>query len=293
MRLCAWVALVLLACEGASSDPGRRALLGVEGATFHPGAMPADGAGPPVVGTQITRNTVQPGLVGRAFRGAVARGAEAVAIGLEGDAGYWILPSGPPDATAPQQLTFETTLSFARALPAGSHALVARAVDPGGRFGAANVTMLEAEEAPADTSPLVVTLRWDTDADLDLHVVDGNGVEIWSRDPNAYVPPPPGTAVDPEAVTAGGILDVDSNAGCVIDGRRVENVRWQKPPPGGHYLIRVNATSLCDEAAARWTVEAHRDGALVGRAFGTATEADVRFADGRGAGLLVMELDLP
>ena len=81
---------------------------------------------------------------------------------------------------------------------------------------------------------LLVSLRWDTEADLDLHVVIPNGT-VRSDDDRIWSKPrrPPGQMVDAGAYKSGGILDFDSNANCVIDGRRQENVSWTVAPPSG------------------------------------------------------------
>jgi hypothetical protein len=66
-----------------------------------------------------------------------------------------------------------------------------------------------------------VTLAWDTGADLDLHVVDPSGEEIWWDDPSAK---------------SGGFLDVDD-----IDGYGRENIFWEDgTAPSGTYRVYVH-----------------------------------------------------
>ena len=64
-----------------------------------------------------------------------------------------------------------------------------------------------------------VTLTWDNDADLDLHVVEPSGEEIWYE--------------HTESAT-GGFLDVDD-----VDGEGPENVFWFVGAPSGRYVVRV------------------------------------------------------
>ena len=64
---------------------------------------------------------------------------------------------------------------------------------------------------------LLIALAWKSATDLDLHVIDPSGAEIWSDAPTS---------------PSGGVLDLDSNAQCVIDGHDAENVRYANPPPG-------------------------------------------------------------
>jgi hypothetical protein len=141
----------------------------------------------------------------------------------------------------------------------------------------------------------VFTLRWDSATDLDLHVITPDGIEVWSRNINSYVPPAPGQPPDPpDAWMAGGILDFDSNASCVIDGREQENVVWTiDPPPAGRYVVRVDAFSLCGEPAARWVAEARIGGDVVETSSGMATFEDTRGAHDEGAGVLALEVEVP
>jgi hypothetical protein len=85
-----------------------------------------------------------------------------------------------------------------------------------------------------------------------------------------------------------GILDFDSNAGCVIDGRCNENVVWSVAAPAGDYVARVDTFSLCGNSAARWTVEALFDGVSLGKAEGEALPASQRFSKGKGSGVTAL-----
>jgi hypothetical protein len=82
------------------------------------------------------------------------------------------------------------------------------------------------------TGDVKVTLEWESDADLDLHVFEPDGTEIYfsERGPTA----------------TGGELDVDANVGCDENGS-LENVFW--PPgdaPSGDYRVEVNGYSVDD-----------------------------------------------
>ena len=265
----------------------------VEGAQWIPGPTPIDATGPAVLSVRNARTTVWPGQVDKNISGTLARSASAVSLGLEGDGGHWILPAGPPDVVSPAELTFAARVAFAATLPPGEHWLLLRAVDASGRFGPARREALLAQEAPSVAGELVFSLTWDSNADLDLHVVDPDGVEVWARNINSYQAPPPGQPEDPEAWRRGGILDHDSNAGCLVDGRRRENVVWAGPAPAGTYLVRVAAPSLCGEPAARWTVTASRAGVAAARATGTLVEASTRGKHAQGGGLLVLTFSYP
>jgi hypothetical protein len=80
---------------GATADPGLDALLRVEGGFFVQGAPDGAAAGPPVAAAFLTQTTFRAGFQGKSFSGYLGPGATAVAIALEGDRGYWLLPAGP------------------------------------------------------------------------------------------------------------------------------------------------------------------------------------------------------
>jgi hypothetical protein len=80
-----------------------------------------------------------------------------------------------------------------------------------------------------------VTLEWESSADLDLHVIEPDGTELYYSN------------TGPSA--SGGELDVDSNVGCVADGS-VENVFYSEPPASGEYTIEVHGYNVGAEAGA-------------------------------------------
>ncbi|HEY4187041.1 MAG TPA: hypothetical protein VGP07_18340 [Polyangia bacterium] len=293
MKAFVFTALFALGCGGMAGDLGLDAELHVAGSQLHPGDLEAIAAtGPPVISVFNSLTTVQPGERDKALTGTLDPTATAAAIGLRGDRGYFVVVAGPPGLDAPDQPTFTATLSFSPALPVGPQLLVVRAVDAAGDFGAPAVVPLTVTSQPTPTGTLVVSLRWDTESDLDLHVVVPGGVEVWARNINSYQLPTPGTPVDPIAWQQGGILDFDSNAGCVIDGRRQENVVWQGGPPPGTYLVRVDTASLCGTTAARWSVEVLEDGVSLGASQGESLPSDARFSKGLGSGVEALTFDV-
>ena len=299
-RRLAWCALLPgLACGGLPGgglpgDLGLGAELRVAGAQYLAGdlAAAAPGDGPAVVSVFNSLTAVQPGERDKPLSGSLAPTATAAALGLGGDRGYWIAIAGPPALDAPDLPTFQARLSFSIDLPLGDLVLLVRAVDAAGRFGVPSAVPLASALVPPPAGALVVSLDWDSEADLDLHLVTPDGVEVWARNINSYQAPLPGTAVDPEAWKAGGILDFDSNAGCVIDGRRQENVVWQASPPAGRYLVRVNTTSLCGAPAARWKVRVLAGGAPIAASQGVSLPGDPRYSKGPGSGVEALTFDV-
>jgi uncharacterized protein YfaP (DUF2135 family) len=113
------------------------------------------------------------------------------------------------------------------------------------------------DEPILGTGDVQLTLRWDNAADLDLHVVDPSGEEIWYSNPSS---------------ASGGQLDVDANGTCAGDPP-VENIYW---PTGGAstgvYQVFVVYYGGCDVSEpANYEVTVVVDGQTVDVRNGTLT----------------------
>ncbi len=281
----------LAACTGVPTDPGSDAAMMIPGAQFYRGAPPADQGGPKVTGLQTLNTDAHPGQVDKSIGGTTDHDAREVAYYLDGDVGYWMVPTGLEDATNPAFLDFATKVDFARDLDDGPRTLHVQATDASGAFGASNDLTIDITPLTISSSTLDIQLTWDTDADVDLHVTEPDGVTIWSGNINSYQAPPPGQP--PGDPSTGGILDFDSNASCAIDGRDEENVYWTVPPPSGHYVVRVDTWSLCGQTAARWHVSASLGGTVLAQAHGEAIDTDTTFTKQAAAGVLALQFDVP
>lgn len=294
MRLILGLSTLLLAggCTvGASNDPAVDALMRIPNAQYVEGPTPAGESGPNVESLELLTNTIWPAYADKPLRGTLGAAATAATLALSGDSGYWIVPAGVADVAAPTFPTFRATATFSTRLQPGAYTLEARAVGGNGQFGLPTrqtLTALARAPSAAATGALTVTLGWDTEADLDLHVVDSLGNEIFHGDPSSVDPFAPGAANE-----SSGVLDLDSNADCTLDGLRRESVSWASEPPSGHFLVRVDTASLCGQAYAHWTVDVTLDGASLGGAMGVALDSDTRDAHDRGSGVLAFEFDVP
>jgi len=277
---------ILIACagcmSGTSSDPGLEASVRIAGAQYVAGAMPTAASDVAVTSIDSLNNTIWQGQVGKSLTGRVVGAAHAIAIGFPDDTGYWIVTPGAADLNLPDELTWSVKASFSSTLPVGMHDLDVTAIDDRGQFGTPSTLGLVVRDRQLDVSDtrLAISLRWDTEADLDLHVVVPGDppVIVWSGNLNSYVPPAPGEPEDPNGAATGGVLDFDSNSQCLIDGRREENVVWRgiAVPPAGSYSVLVDTFSLCAATTAHWTVDAFVESGLAGHAEGTVTDADTR-----------------
>ncbi|HET7789310.1 MAG TPA: hypothetical protein VFK78_00775 [Gemmatimonadales bacterium] len=92
------------------------------------------------------------------------------------------------------------------------------------------------------TGDVQVSLSWDVNSDVDLHLVQPppDSEEIYYGNPVS---------------ASGGELDLDSNAGCAIDGKRNENITWpSKTPPHGTYIVRVDYWDACTQTQTNYVV---------------------------------------
>jgi hypothetical protein len=290
--------------ETASNELGLGDLLYVDGAQYRPGALPSANGGPAVLQAFTAHPMIVIGTNREPLSGVLAADARAVVIGIRGARGAWIVPAGPPDVDTPGLPSLHATFGLGAALPVGLFELDVAAVDAQGRVGDAMPIELVATFAAPPDGDLVIALEWESTADLDLHVVDPAGEEAWQGHPNTWQVPPPGTpGIDPCAWASGGILDRDANAGCVRDGAPAEHVVWttracngmQVAPAlmTGAYVVRVEASSMCSDASAAWTVTVLSAGQIIATARGVATQADVDYGThGPGAGVLALGFEL-
>jgi uncharacterized protein YfaP (DUF2135 family) len=85
-----------------------------------------------------------------------------------------------------------------------------------------------------------ITANWDSAADVDLHVIEPSGTEIyWGN-------------MGPTA--SGGTLNVDANAGCVNTGISQEIVQWMNAAPSGTYTVRLDYYQNCGAAQTNYMV---------------------------------------
>jgi len=292
--------LLCLGCSGADPSSGQQALFRIQGAQYIPGPIDTGDRDPtPVVSNISTANNdLFPGVASKKISGSVGPKSTAVLVGLQGDVGHWVVPVQDPDQITVGNYTFSFSASFSPLTPAGDAGnllLAFRATTRDGQVGPAKWQQMTMDQ-PRVAGALVISLDWDTEADLDLHVQlpsDGDaGVnEIWSRKPSGLPFGTVGASVD--SGMQAGYLDFDSNSMCVIDGRRLENVIFPDTVPSGRYIVRVDTFSLCAEATARWRVRvfANNGDDSVLQAFGQSTDIDTRFSHGQGAGVQALVFD--
>jgi hypothetical protein len=176
--------------------------------------------------------------------------------------GFFEIPLPVPVTSA------DLLLTFPQELPSGNFELYFAAADAQGHVG--TVTKRPFDALVVGTGDVQVTVAWDTDADVDLHVVDPAGNEIYWAD---------------RMSPSGGQLDLDSNAACSTDGISNENITWGVGlAPQGDYTVRLDYWSSCNAAQTKYTVLIN-NGGEVAIYHGTFTGAGDQ--GGFGSGILI------
>lgn len=188
-------------------------------AVLHAGMAPAPGVGAaPVVPSEATAVNGGSAAVG------IEAGAEftRVAVAVAGVDGWYelVLPAGvsasdivvgiSPDANT-------TTLDMLYGVSTDGAP---------GQYGTQSLRVFR-----VGTGDVQVSISWTGASDVDLHVFDPSGEEVYFANLES---------------ASGGTLDLDSNAGCSIDNVNNENIVWPTGvAPRGDYRVVVDYWSDC------------------------------------------------
>jgi hypothetical protein len=184
------------------------------------GEAPAAGAGPSIT-LPANLQTITGGSA--AFQMTTSAPVLSLVAFVQAVGGYYLVPLGSPISSGqvvltlgglPPALDFQVTFA------------VAGADGVYGPYSTLNVSAVKA--AGGD---IQVSVTWNTDADVDLHVVEPGGAEIYYGSPTSG---------------SGGELDIDANAACSVSGLTQENIGWPagRAAPGA-YIVRVDYWDAC------------------------------------------------
>ncbi|HKE18388.1 MAG TPA: hypothetical protein VKB80_26100 [Kofleriaceae bacterium] len=207
------------------------------------GALPAEGDGPAAAvtsaATVINGGTLQVHIevAGAARAGSSERigggGFDRVVIAVSGVEGYFEVSL--PEAVA----SLDLLITLSQSIGAADFAFL-YAIGSADSIGA--YQEVGASVVSVGTGDVQVSVSWDADSDVDLHVIDPAGDEVYfgMRD-----------------VASGGMLDLDSNPACFIDGVNNENITWATAPDG-EYTVRVDYYAGCDVDETSYVVTVQR-----------------------------------
>ena len=214
--------------------------LTMPGGLFLPGALPAQTGSPsdPLIASFDAPNSLVNGGSAQIrlhltdpSRGADVNGVQVQVMGAGGYVGYYEAPAVLDGDAVVVAMTLDNVFSGA-----GPVDVLAQLVDRFGNIG--NQVSHSFGVVQVGAGVVQVSLSWNTPTDVDLHVREASGTDIyWGH----------------RTSSSGGVLDLDSNAACSIDGVNNENVTWPTTPPSGNYQVRVDFWSDCGGLAADYT----------------------------------------
>jgi hypothetical protein len=261
-RLVRWaalgVAVLPVGCDGVDANAGLSEPIVVAGAQFFPGTLPSGTKGPAISVVSIPNATLVSGQAGIPITGDAASTAYSVLFRFATiGSGYWVVPVGPLDFTNPGQNSWSATVSFSRLIDPGTYDLDFVASDQSNKYGPVNSTALTFK-SPLPTGHVVFSLKWDSNADLDLHVLSPDGTEL---SPKHWFSTSTVTRLADGGFDPGvGFLDRDSNANCVEDAWREEDVSFKGDPDPGTYVFSVDEFSACGTPATNFVFTTYLDG---------------------------------
>jgi hypothetical protein len=260
------------ACGGESKPLSLDEPIRIPAALFKEGPLPGFAASPDDSPPSDLHLTSLESLSGIAFAGQIGKAlagrttTDAVAIGVRfagAGTGYWVQPLGAPDLLRNGELTFDLRIDFAETVPLGNQKLELVALDANGAGGVQSALSLCVDGVIPDNFNVcapnlpppaaVLSLDWDTAADVDLEVTTPDGKVVDAAHPSTA-----GKGATAAQIAAGGVLDRDAQAECRATGPRRENLIFQKPPAPGSYQVRVNLFQACGAAVANFKVTLYR-----------------------------------
>ncbi len=259
----------------------------VSGPQFREGAIPTGAGAPTVLGVDVADRYLLQGQRGKKLGGSADPTATAIALRLaDVGTGYWIVPTQLLDPST-GNMTWEACADFGRDLATGPHKLQLAAVAADGTFGQTFDDIELVVQPLLPKGHVVIALRWDSDADLDLVVQSPTGKTVDPKHASsAQASKASDGGVDPSAPGTGK-LDRDSNAACLLDAYREEDLVFQDAPTAGTWQVRVNLFAACGAPAANFTLALYVDG--VQRAVQPGRLVDTDANGGDGPGLFVTE----
>ena len=150
------------------------------------------------------------------------------------DFGYYEIDL--PDSASSHRIVGQVRFDLPRGIPLVC--LDVSAVDSSGAVGPPACHVVE--NVPVGSGDVQVTVSWDSDADVDLHVADPNGDELHARS---------------RVIESGGVLDLRTGEFCSAGEIRNEHVAWSRDtPPPGLYEVRVTYDDSCEVPETNYVV---------------------------------------
>jgi hypothetical protein len=246
LALASVMILGLNSCKKDKDESTVKDYLSVDGANYVSGSFPSPSTGDalPAV-TDVTGNSsvIEGGSNPIAVYTSVP--ASKILVGVQGTKGYYEYT----EATKSTAAVYTLSLVLSTNIPGNEFVIIVAIVDDLGLVS--EVYELPVSIIEVGTGQLQVSLSWDQPNDVDLHLVEPDAEEIY---------------YSTDYSSNGGVLDLDSNPGCSIDGVQNENITYsdESTVEAGTYIVRVDLYDGCDVAAqTNYIVTARLNGQLI------------------------------
>lgn len=205
---------------------------------------------------------------------------KSVIVGVKGEKGYYEISAGSQKSTNSVYIIY---LIISQELELENFSIVVAIIGTNELISSHEV--INVSKVEAGTGKLQISCSWDKPNDVDLHLVEPDGTEIYYGNSSS---------------SSGGELDVDSNADCAIDNINNENITYGESSVlmTGEYIVRVDLYSNCSvNGETNYIVTAHYNGQTITPTFGqipyygsfSAEDADY---GGEGSGKTVLKFEI-
>jgi hypothetical protein len=252
--------------DPVNNNPGIADVITIPGATLKSGNMPSGGESGPEISDFSGNSYVLAGGSNAITINTDETSVDYALVGVEGISGYYEVPVTVGKSS---ELTIVIYIYIEQDVTLESFTIILALMNGSnvGYHQTLGVNLVE-----AGTGKLQVSLSWDKESDVDLYLVEPNGTTIYYGNPNS---------------TNGGNLDVDSNAGCSIDGIKNENITYgdESIVEAGLYIVRVNLWAVCSVTEQiNYTAIARLDGSVITPSWGNNPKNGFYPAGSSGAG---------
>jgi hypothetical protein len=308
--------IVLFIANGCKKDntdsTTAKDYIDVENGTYHSGGIPAENSDANLASIYANTRALEGGSTPITINtfGTVTH----LIVGIQGVTGYYQV------AVTDLQLTsngYTAIILFDNNLPETEFTLVTEMLNDADNIIASRTAIVVSTVEQSSVGKIQISLSWDLLNDIDLHLVEPSGNEIyygnegninydWEKiyadHPDDYYDLTESQLaeyiLDDETTT--GVLDLDSNPGCSIDSVNNENIIYIFPSDisTGEYIVRVDFFSDCvGTGTSNYIVTARYDNELItvssgsNPSYGT-FEAGTADYGGEGDGVEVMRFNI-
>lgn len=218
-------AFSLISCEKDKKSEGTDSYLQVTGANYIDKSMPsASGNGPQINDILGNSSVIEGGSNPITIYSDDV--VKKILVGVKGKNGYYEYAVTNKSSAS----YYMISVVLSTEIPNGEFTIILAVIDNDGLVS--DIFDLPVEVVEVGTGKLQVSLSWDQLNDVDLHLYEPGGEEIYFVN---------------DSSENGGVLDLDSNPICFLDAVNNENITYSENATlvAGEYIVTVDLYSNC------------------------------------------------